>query len=561
MIGVTSFEEMARIDPTWFDWVNDLGVQPYPVYYDSATKKYKRLTNSSTQVFAWLLMGIQNCDNCLGRVVFDWIIEIKVGSWITPFLVADSTYYLQSDWSLSTTVSAYKIGYSIKDTFDWSDNINFVLDVKATWWYADNVLSLAKSYADSLVVGLYDLRGAYNASSNLFPTTGWSGSAGAVLKWDVWNISVWGTLGWVAVTVWDTILALSDIPWQTSSNWLVGETNFDYVPENVSNKKTTMTWNTTSNTFYLTAKAIYDWAVALFATITTSQNSTDKYAVTAWSATVYTLTLSPAPTAYQAWQIFNAKFHLANTGTATININGLGAKALVKDISTPLVSGDIPINSQYQLLYDGTNFVIKDIGFAGKSLSARLLSALSDATGTWFNVFSISPIFTGTPTAPTATAGTNTTQIATTAHVFAERANSATLTNKTLTSPAITSPVITGTMSVNSQDWTGAWTSWTPTRIDWITISWLSVSSASYKMIGKTAHVQTYLTFTATSSWAYVKFTNPVSMVSKHFAIMSWVNNFTLSQWYVDNVWVAVEANFTNGVAYSLMINYIAEAS
>ena len=43
-----------------------------------------------------------------------------------------------------------------------------------------------------------------------------------------------------------------------------------------------------------------------------------------------------------------------------------------------------------------------------------------------------SPALTGTPTAPTAAAGTNTTQIATTAHVFAERSNTATLTNKTV---------------------------------------------------------------------------------------------------------------------------------
>lgn len=48
-----------------------------------------------------------------------------------------------------------------------------------------------------------------------------------------------------------------------------------------------------------------------------------------------------------------------------------------------------------------------------------------------------SPTLTGTPLAPTAAAGTNTTQIATTAHVFAERSNTATLTNKTLTNPTI----------------------------------------------------------------------------------------------------------------------------
>ena len=46
-----------------------------------------------------------------------------------------------------------------------------------------------------------------------------------------------------------------------------------------------------------------------------------------------------------------------------------------------------------------------------------------------------SPTLTGVPTAPTAAVGTNTTQIATTEYVFAERTNTATLTNKTLTSP------------------------------------------------------------------------------------------------------------------------------
>lgn len=40
-----------------------------------------------------------------------------------------------------------------------------------------------------------------------------------------------------------------------------------YTPENVANKKTTMTGNTTSDIFYLSAKAIYDWATGLFANI------------------------------------------------------------------------------------------------------------------------------------------------------------------------------------------------------------------------------------------------------------------------------------------------------
>jgi hypothetical protein len=75
--------------------------------------------------------------------------------------------------------------------------------------------------------------------------------------------------------------------------------------------------------------------------------------------------------------------------------------------------------------------------------SAQLAAALTNETGTGFVVFSASPALTGTPTAPTAAVGTNTTQIATTAHVFAERSSTSTLTNKTLTNPAINGGTIT----------------------------------------------------------------------------------------------------------------------
>ncbi len=123
------------------------------------------------------------------------------------------------------------------------------------------------------------------------------------------------------------------------------------------------------------------------------QNGTKIFTTTAGTATAFTLILSPAITSYVAGQSFNVKFHVANTGTATLNVNGVGAINLVKDISTALVSGDIPINSIYNLFYDGTNFLIKDIGFAGISTSAKLAGALSDETGTGLVVFNTTPTF------------------------------------------------------------------------------------------------------------------------------------------------------------------------
>jgi hypothetical protein len=98
------------------------------------------------------------------------------------------------------------------------------------------VLSTAQSYADGLVVGLLDDRGNFDASGNAWPTTGGSGSAGAIKKGDLWTISVAGTLGGHVVTAGDVIRALTDTPGSTDANWAIAENNFGYVAENSANK-------------------------------------------------------------------------------------------------------------------------------------------------------------------------------------------------------------------------------------------------------------------------------------------------------------------------------------
>jgi hypothetical protein len=90
----------------------------------------------------------------------------------------------------------------------------------------------AQAYADSLVVGLLDDRGNYDASGNVFPSSGGSGTAGAVKKGDLWTVSVAGTLGGTAVTAGDVVRAIADTPGQTAGNWSVTENNFGYVALN-----------------------------------------------------------------------------------------------------------------------------------------------------------------------------------------------------------------------------------------------------------------------------------------------------------------------------------------
>ncbi len=103
----------------------------------------------------------------------------------------------------------------------------------------DTDITNARAYADSLVVGLWDDRGNYDASGNVFPSSGGSGSAGAIKKGDIWTISVAGTLGGHAVTAGDTVRALIDTPGSTDANWAIAENNIGYVAENAANKDAT----------------------------------------------------------------------------------------------------------------------------------------------------------------------------------------------------------------------------------------------------------------------------------------------------------------------------------
>jgi len=116
-----------------------------------------------------------------------------------------------------------------------------------------------KTYVDSALAGLLDYRGGYNASSNVFPSSGGSGTAGAVMKGDMWVISVAGTLGGSAVQVGDSIISNTDTPGQTGSNWNILNSNISYVPEDAANKATSTSLGT-SDTLYPSQNAVKVYA-------------------------------------------------------------------------------------------------------------------------------------------------------------------------------------------------------------------------------------------------------------------------------------------------------------
>lgn len=67
---------------------------------------------------------------------------------------------------------------------------------------------------------------------------------------------------------------------------------------------------------------------------------------------------SASVAAYKAGQVFNFIAAGANTGAVTVNINGLGAKNLLKSGTLALDAGDIAANQVITIIYDGTQFQI-----------------------------------------------------------------------------------------------------------------------------------------------------------------------------------------------------------
>lgn len=60
--------------------------------------------------------------------------------------------------------------------------------------------------------------------------------------------------------------------------------------------------------------------------------------------------------AYRAGQLFRFRASYPNTGTVTVNINGLGVKPVVKSGGNALIPSDLKADSVYDLIYDGTRF-------------------------------------------------------------------------------------------------------------------------------------------------------------------------------------------------------------
>ena len=105
------------------------------------------------------------------------------------------------------------------------------------------------------------------------------------------------------------------------------------------------------------------------------------YAVTAGSANTYTASTIPALPALVTGVAITVKFHAANTGAATLNWNGKGAKAIKKANGSDVGSGNLKLNGVYTLRYDGTSFILQgEGGEYGSAGAAQVLSGYTFGT-------------------------------------------------------------------------------------------------------------------------------------------------------------------------------------
>lgn len=82
-----------------------------------------------------------------------------------------------------------------------------------------------------------------------------------------------------------------------------------------------------------------------------------KYVNSASGTNTITGSLTPALTAYGAGMMLVFQPAGNSTGAATINIDSLGAKSIVRGDGSALESGDLQASAVHLLVYDGTSFV------------------------------------------------------------------------------------------------------------------------------------------------------------------------------------------------------------
>lgn len=270
----------------------------------------------------------------------------------------------------------------------------------------DNHL-VTKAYADGLLVGLWNDRGNYNpnTNSNAYPSTGGSGTSGTIIKGNAWMISGLGTgvtaaIGSKTVNDGDVVRALVNNPGNTDANWAVAENNIGFTPANDANVVHIAGNETiTGSKVFTGASTRFDIPLLLKKSGLSEYNQVSSYSgklqFTENSGTQFNFSMGSD---YFDFGIFSLGKVAKITNTL---LSANRTYDLPNASGTIALTSDIPSSSSY----------IQNQNSSAQSANMWINGSISATSYTG------DASLTGIPTAPTATAGTNTTQVATTAFV------------------------------------------------------------------------------------------------------------------------------------------------
>ncbi len=249
-------------------------------------------------------------------------------------------------------------------------------------------------------------RGPYDASSNLFPTTGGSGTGGTVAQYDYWLITVAGTLGGSPVVQGNEIYALVNLPGQTSSNWFINTTP---TTNTLSSSVNTMTSNVngvSSNTPIINTNVLNSSVNSLTSTINGIASSAVNIINSALlNSNTNTLTTTINGVASSGVNIINSNSISSSVNTITSDINGVSSNTPIINTNTSSYDGNHLTNTingvaTTSLEIDGATLNVTDPTTSSSDLLNTALSNLYTAIGG--DVTSFSGGTTGlTPSTPT----------------------------------------------------------------------------------------------------------------------------------------------------------------
>jgi hypothetical protein len=138
-------------------------------------------------------------------------------------------------------------------------------------------------------------------------------------------------------------------------------------------------------------------AIEYVASLSTDQTSLSARTwtpfATGGSSNAYTLTPTPAITSYDAAVTFTVRPDRSNTGAATIDVNGLGARDIQKvgpaGTNVALAAGEIQQGREFMIVYDGARFLMtmgRDFPISANTATGWFLRHPDGTQECWWNL-------------------------------------------------------------------------------------------------------------------------------------------------------------------------------